>query len=337
MNVLTEIKLLLNNANIELEEEVQSLWSGYGQILRCKNNDNGQRYIVKVIAPDNAGQHPRGWNTSASHQRKIISYQVETHFYQHYASVANAQVSELCKSTMSRVPQLIACTTNEHFTLLIMEDLDDSGFFVRKNVANWPSLRIAIRWLAYFHARFMGTSAKHLWQVGSYWHLDTRQDELFSMPDSDYKTYASLIDQALNNAQFQTLIHGDAKFENLCFHSNEKHVAAVDFQYTGRGVGVKDLAYLVGSCLPEEKLIEFDSLIINEYLAQLKQAFCEYNIHIDFDALAAETIKLYPVAWADFYRFLLGWNPQSWKVCDYMKTKANIGLMTVKSAPRCST
>lgn len=322
MNLLTQIQSLLNDPYIVLTEQVQPLWSGYGQIVRCKNSKSGQSYIVKVIAPESASDHPRGWNTSASHQRKIKSYQVEANFYKHHAQFTDPH----CKT-----PKLIESKISDDFTLLVMEDLDAAGFSVRKGEADWHSLSIAIRWLAYFHAKFMGNSAKELWQIGTYWHLNTRQDELLAMPKSDYKKYAQAIDKKLSSAKFQTLVHGDAKFENLCFHQNGDDVAAVDFQYIGGGSGVKDLAYLVGSCLNEEKLIEFDTLIVNEYLKYIKQAFNEYNITVDINALTKEVTELYPVAWADFYRFLLGWNPQSWKICDFMKEKAQLGLITTNA------
>lgn len=326
MDVLTEIKLLLNDTSIVLEEEVQSLWSGYGKIIRCKSHKTEQYYIVKVISPENAGTHPRGWNTSTSHQRKIKSYQVEANFYQYYSQQANTPLSNKNTTPYCKVPELITSKVSSSFTLLIMEDLNNTGFSERKDIADWRSLSIAIRWLANFHAKFMGCSSSKLWDEGTYWHLATRQDELKSMPCCDYKTHAQLIDSALTNAKFQTFLHGDAKFENLCFDPNTENVAAVDFQYIGRGSGVKDLAYLVGSCLDEEKLIEFDEFILNEYLKQLKAALIDNKVKLDFEALTEETIKLYPVAWADFYRFLLGWNPESWKVCDYLKQKSQIGL-----------
>lgn len=324
MNILCEIQSLLNDPNIVITEEIQSLWSGYGQIIRCINPITNQRFIVKIIAPQTASEHPRGWNTSTSHQRKINSYQVEANFYKNYAQLTD----NFCK-----VPTLIASHISEHFTLLVMEDLDAAGFSIRKESANWHSLSSAIRWLAYFHAKFMHKPAVHLWNKGTYWHLATRQDELLAMPAGHYKKYAQAIDDKLNNATFQTLVHGDAKFENLCFHQNSSDVAAVDFQYIGRGSGVKDLAYLVGSCLNEKQLIEFDGAIVNEYLAHLKKALIHYNVSINFDALSKETKQLYPVAWADFYRFLLGWNPESWKICDFMKNKAQLGLTAI--IPSC--
>lgn len=321
MDLLKELKTLLQAPSLLIEQEIQSLWSGYGQIIRCKSDKNGKQYVVKVVAPSNVGAHPRGWNTSIGHQRKLKSYQVEAHFYQKFAK----QTDEY-----NKVPTLVASKSTAEYTLLVMEDLDDSGYFIRKDNADWQSLSIAIRWLAYFHVKFMDNNGTGLWPTGCYWHLATRQNELAAMPDNDFKRYAHNIDKVLSRAKFQTLVHGDAKFENLCFHHNAQKVAAVDFQYIGCGSGVKDLAYLVGSCLNESQLYQFDDLVVNEYLIHLKSALSHYQITLDFDALANETQQLYSVAWADFYRFLLGWNPQSWKICDYMKAKSVQGLEFVK-------
>ena len=92
-----------------------------------------------------------------------------------------------------------------------------------------------------------------LWECGSYWHLGTRPDELAALEDGPLKTTAPLIDQALRQSQFQTIIHGDAKLANFCFarHHNTANgstVAAVDFQYVGAGCGIKDVTYFLGSC-----------------------------------------------------------------------------------------
>ena len=324
MNQSLKLKSLLTDLSLIAEENVQSLWSGYGQIIRCKHLKTNKTYIVKLVTPNNKTTHPRGWNTSASHQRKLISYKIESNFYQNYSHLTD----EHCK-----VPALITTKISDEFTLLVMEDLDLAGYSTRIKTANWQSLSVAIKWLAYFHAKFMNSSANKLWSIGTYWHLGTRHDEWLTMPNSEFKEQATAIDNALNNATYKTLVHGDAKFENLCFHqdieSNIYKVAAVDFQYVGHGTGVKDLAYLVGSCLDQNGLEEYDSLILDTYLKHLKDALTEYNMTIDFDALANETRKLYSVAWADFYRFLLGWNPESWKICDYMKNQAQLGLSNI--------
>lgn len=316
--VLKQLQLLLQDPSLNITEQVQSLWSGYGQIVRVNSANTGQRYIVKAINPRQAGKHPRGWHSEHSHQRKLHSYQVEAHFYQHYAPRTNAHC---------QVPQLIASQLSAQNSLLVMQDLDAIGFSVRKQQADWFSLKRAIKWLAWFHARFMGEAiSKNLWPVGSYWHLATRQAEWQAMADSEYKTHAQTIDAALNRAQFQTLLHGDAKFANLCFHASNNGVAAVDFQYAGRGSGVKDLAYLAGSCLGNSDLVTHNKHILDEYLNQLTAALTHYRQPVELAPLTAEMRYLYPVAWADFYRFLLGWNPQSPKICNFMQRMAQKGL-----------
>ena len=317
IEISPEIKLLLSDLSLVFEEGVQSLWSGYGQIIRCKNSNDNKYYIVKLITPSNKIEHPRGWNTSISHQRKLQSYQVESSFYQKFSHLTDSN----CK-----VPKLVKTKVSGELILLVMEDLHEAGYTQHFKTANKNSLFIAIKWLAYFHAKFMGNKAKSLWPIGSYWHFNTRQSEWLEMPECDVKHKAHMLDNVLNNAKYQTLIHGDAKFDNLCFHINEKKVAAVDFQYIGRGAGVKDLMYLVGSCLDQQGLVEFDGLILNTYLKHLKKALVYYKVDVDFCELSKEVQQLYPVAWADFYRFLLGWNPQSVKICDYMKTQAEVGL-----------
>jgi len=317
---ISRIRTLLADPSIERVESVQSLWSGYGEIIRCRSQLNNRRIIVKSINFESPQSHPRGWNTNASHNRKTHSYQVELAFYKHYA----AQTNEHC-----RVPQLLAIDETKRNTLLVMEDLDESGLIVRCEDADWQTLQVAIRWLAHFHATFMHCDGQTLWPIGSYWHLATRQDELNAMPASPFKTYAQDIDDALNSAQFKTFVHGDAKFANLCFHHDKQRVAAVDFQYVGTGSGVKDLAYLVGSGLREPQLKEYEARILEEYLTQIRQAFAHYNKEIDFERFEAETRFLYPVAWADFYRFLLGWNPKSWKIGPYMDAISHQGLASL--------
>ncbi|MBO1254671.1 phosphotransferase [Alteromonas sp. 5E99-2] len=318
--LIERIRTLLDCYELEFDQHVQSLWSGYGQIVKLVNPTSKQRYIVKWVAPDGAEEHPRGWDGAVGHDRKVTSYQMESHFYQYYSphtdsycQVAKLHAHDVCGSTR----------------LIIMDDLDAAGFSIRLAEANWSQLKITLRWLAYFHGCFMNTDADGLWPVGTYWHLATRRDEWQSMTDSPFKKYAADIDSALNNAKFQTLVHGDSKLANFCYHTNSKDVAAVDFQYVGRGCGVKDLAYLVGSALHEDDLAVYGDRILNEYIHQLKLAVKHYNINLDIDELEQEVRFLYPIAWADFYRFLLGWNPKSWKICGFMRHMSKVGLSRV--------
>ncbi|GHB67928.1 phosphotransferase [Psychrosphaera saromensis] len=340
----------LQDQSLEFVEQLQELWSGYGSIVRCYSKNKKQSYIVKHIqtsAP--LTEHPRGWSGDKSHQRKIKSYQVETHFYREYASFCNKAFNQNCNHGCSqshnqqnaaqncKVPTLYEIIELEDGYLLVMEDLHASGFNISADKNDWQKLKTAITWLANFHSKFMFTKADNLWSQGGYWHLNTRQDELLAMPESNLKQQATRLDKRLKEAKYQTLIHGDAKFENLCFHSDGNSVAAVDFQYVGRGVGVVDLAYLAGSALDQSGLEEFGELILPFYLNALKQALADAVTHtphdehssIDFVELSKEYQELYPVAWADFYRFLLGWNPKSWKVNAYIKQMAEKALSSL--------
>ncbi|CAO2648664.1 Nn.00g079310.m01.CDS01 [Neocucurbitaria sp. VM-36] len=57
---------------------------------------------------------------------------------------------------------------------------------------------------------------------------------------------------------YQTLIHGDVKSENLFTSRSGKEVAFYDFQYTGLGLGVCDLAKLFTCSVPLDMLVPSD-------------------------------------------------------------------------------
>ncbi len=56
----------------EVVEVIQELWSGYGQILRLRL-DGDSEVVVKHIRMAATANHPRGWNSDLSHQRKLKS------------------------------------------------------------------------------------------------------------------------------------------------------------------------------------------------------------------------------------------------------------------------
>jgi hypothetical protein len=266
--------------------------------------------------------HPRGWNTHTSHQRKLQSYQIESNFYRNYASLCD----EHCV-----VPELLAEFSENQQQILVLQDLDQAGFSRRKDQASMADVMLGIKWLAYFHARFLQQDAADLWPVGTYWYLATRQDELKVMQAGKLKNAAQALDTALNNACFQTLVHGDAKLANFCFPDDytASTLAAVDFQYVGKGVGVKDLAYFLGACLNQEDLFKYEQAILDEYFTQLKIALNHYQVKVEFMDLQQEWRSLYPLVWADFYRFLLGWSPGHYKINPYMQHQSEIALASL--------
>jgi len=296
----------------EVVTTVQSLWSGYGQILRYQlYGSPHQTLIVKFIRPpaDSADRrHPRGWQTDLGHQRKLKSYQVETAWYKHWAS----QCDRYCY-----VPRCLGVDQQQGTTTLLLEDLDTAGFPLRQDDLDFGTMQPCLDWLAHFHARFMHVQADDLWPTGTYWHLATRPDELAAMTDQELRQAAPGIDRRLNQARFQTLVHGDAKVNNFCFSATGKQVAAVDFQYVGAGCGMKDVAYFMSSCLSETQCEALQDPCLDYYFERLQHALHHYGQRLDFNALELEWRDLFPVAWADFYRFMQGWMPSHRKLNPY--------------------
>ncbi|MCH2191456.1 MAG: ecdysteroid 22-kinase family protein [Gammaproteobacteria bacterium] len=316
-------------SSILSQTTIQSLWSGYGQIVRLHlnsqntvqnpaklfdDNQTASSVILKHIRLPERTRHPRGWNTDWSHQRKVRSYQVEAHWYQHYAQ--NCDRSCI-------VPSCLAVQSNANETILVLTDLDALGFSERKTQVESQDIHSCLKWLANFHATFLNKETHGLWECGTYWHLDTRPDELAALNDEILRQAAPLIDQKLKQCEFQTLVHGDAKLANFCFKAdwsestNTPKVAAVDFQYVGKGCGMKDVAYFLGSCLYEDECEHMEAELLDSYFSELCEQVALRQQHVNVDHLEAEWRAMYPLAWADFHRFIKGWSPGHWKINSY--------------------
>lgn len=331
--------------HVNLGQQVQSLWSGYGEIVKFNLLNNKTRsnlvdsIVVKWVNPPNDLDHPRGWHSDLAHHRKLTSYQVEMNVYQMFNQVKRLP----CWIEEIRVPHYFNGyydDTNQQ-QILILEDLDASGFPLRYSTLTPIETLPCIRWLARFHAYFLRDThvqkslPQHLesklsldnsstctqglsqpfglWPIGSYWHLGTRPDEWQVMPESKLKAQAGKLDETLNLLRFQTLIHGDAKVANFCFSAlkdkDRVDVAALDFQYTGQGCGMKDFVYFLGSCLTEAECEVHWRDLLDLYFSSLKETLKRLNSQIDLAALEFEWRFAFELAWADFQRFLEGWSP----------------------------
>jgi hypothetical protein len=266
-------------------ERVQSLWGGYGELVRVRLEDASRRTVVVkwVRPPRDAGR-----SSSTSDLRKKRSYEVEARFYATYAE-ANGDWP---------VPGFLGSAEVGEGRVVVLEDLADSGFGRRIGRPREASLEACLRWLAAFHAHFYGRRPDGLWEVGTYWHLATRQDELGKMADALLREKAPALDRALSGASHLTFVHGDAKAENFCFSSDGTRAAAVDFQYVGGGVGVKDVAYLLDGIHVREEGRAVD-VYFDALRARLPPTVAA--------SVEREWRALYPLAKEDFRRFLDGW------------------------------
>ncbi len=292
-----------------LIEKIQALWSGYGSILRYGlEGGHYSTVVVKHVSLPKAGRHPQGWNSDLGHQRKVRSYKVETAWYENW--------SHRCDNSC-RIPR---CLNVEHVgdeVVMVLEDLDSAGYPLRHSRIDWALIELGLSWLANFHAEFLGENPEGLWKVGTYWHLDTRPDELKALGNSPLKRAAAKMDMLLRQSPYQTFVHGDAKLENFCFSHDGKEVAMVDFQYTGRGCGMKDVAYFLSSCLSEAECEKQETRLLDSYFNSLRDALLLRKKSDIADSLEEDWRHLYPIAWADFHRFLQGWSPGYWQPGGY--------------------
>ncbi len=285
-------------------EVIQSLWSNYGKIFRCKLFGAATKtVVVKSILLKQDSQR----NSDFSHNRKVKSYAIETNWYKNW----NHRCSTNCKT-----PACIGTFSKGNQQWIILEDLVHE-FPKRISQISINEVKVCLKWLANFHATFLSSSPTDLWQMGTYWHLATRPEEYKKMPASKLKSKAFQIDQILNECRYQTIVHGDAKLANFCFSNDGTQVAAVDFQYVGGGCGMKDVAYFLGSCLTSSECNKYESELLDFYFYELKQSVVRQAISIDFILLENEWRRLYLFSCADFMRFLLGWMPGHTKINPY--------------------
>ena len=318
---------------------IQSLWGGYGELVRLvfsqENSAELKSVIVKHVALPDKAEHPKGWNTKLSHQRKVHSYQVETEWYQSFTQ----EWDERCP-----VPVGLQCGLQENEWLIVMQDLADIGFPLtsqfdvlavsddlatndtQSELASGYTLEeqkqrdACLKWLANFHAKHIHIDQEQsasLWQVGTYWHLDTRPDELNALADLPLKNQAQHIDRLLKECPYQTLVHGDAKLANFCFDSESQNAAAVDFQYVGNGCAMKDVALFMSSAVRPQDCAELESHMLETYFRYLEEALAYYQSQLSFDEIEAAWRPMFYVAWADFQRFVKGWSPEHWKINPY--------------------
>ncbi|WP_182031943.1 phosphotransferase [Vibrio sp. B1FLJ16] len=311
----------LNLGNLVTAEVIQSLWGGYGELVRLVFPERS--VIVKHVTLPKPSEHPRGWNTDLSHQRKLHSYQVEVSWYDKFSHIPD----EHC-----RFPQGLKCFQTDNEWLIVMEDLAQAGFPKLITKVSPIHLRACLSWLAHFHARYIGVQSSQLWKSGTYWHLATRPDELKALEDSELKQVATLIDRKLTHAKYQTIVHGDAKLANFCFDQAESSVAAVDFQYVGHGCAMKDVALFMSSAVEPKAYSEMESWVLDTYFAELSRALQIYQPHIDPEDVEREWHPLFAVAWADFQRFVKGWSPGHWKINPYTEALTARAIASLKGS-----
>ncbi|MGO2011723.1 MAG: kinase [Pseudoalteromonas sp.] len=300
---------------IDVGDTLTSVWSGCGSIVECILDD--EPCVVKAIKIPSYINHPKIKQSEFALKRKQYSYSVEYNFYKRY--------STFLPSTAKSIECISAINKDDEYAL-VFKNFSQHGFTQASNY----HLKAILEWLANFHAYNLNKPADGLWQQGNYWHLSTRPDEFNKLnenPDkkSDIKSAAHKIDKMLQTSHYKTLIHGDAKLANFAA-SEQSEILGYDFQYVGAGVGVIDVMYFMTSCFNDDQLHDHADEYLAYYFTHLKSALTIYQPTINADDVTTQWQKLWPLAWADFYRFLAGWSPTHKKINTYMLNLYNESL-----------
>lgn len=301
--------------HIEIGDTLTSLWSGCGSIVECMLD--AEPCVIKAIKIPSHISHPKIKQSEFALKRKQQSYKVEYNFYRLY--------SAYLPTSAKSITCINAINDGDDYAL-VFKNFTQYGFAQ----ASSQHIKAILNWLAHFHAFSLNKPAKGLWQQGNYWHLSTRPDEFNKLKQSadkksDIKSAAHKIDKTLQASRYKTLIHGDAKLANFAA-SELSEILAYDFQYVGAGVGVTDVMYFMTSCFNDEQLHKYADAHLSYYFSQFKSALGVYQPQINADDVITTWHSLWPLAWADFYRFLAGWSPDHFKINSYMMAQVNLTL-----------
>lgn len=279
---------------------ITTLWGGNGIAERCDVR-LGSGEVVACVAK--RIQCPQ--DNSVDANRKRSSYHNELAFYRDVAP-------ELLAHSPCMVPQPIELSAGKSAITLILADVS-AEFPVSQDTLSSTQTKAALEWLATFHAQYWEAPHKHrgLAKRGSYWFLDTRQEELKridprknqrilrSAPALDARLKGVVFDKGERHysPRYQTLVHGDFKPANIQFSPDGRHCVAYDFQYAGRGYGAIDVCYLLYPNGLDNRAL------LHHYHQALSAALAPEHTAPSLEHFLA----LVELSFLDFYRFLLGW------------------------------
>ena len=188
---------------------------------------------------------------------------------------------------------------------------------------------------------------KTVWLNGGYTYLATRKTEYANLAkdheaewnealtdwESDEFSVSDLVADVLApkrtgwspTQEYMTLIHGDVKSENLFTSKSGEEVVFYDFQYTGLGLGVCDLAKLFTCSVPLEMLFDITPLprelpmqlgekkLLERYWIRLRK---ESGKDYDWDVFVGH----WETALIDWLRFQASWG--FWGNTEWLEARA---------------
>ncbi|CAJ1414572.1 unnamed protein product [Effrenium voratum] len=297
----------------------------------CKGDGEERLLFLKVVAPE-----PLADDASAAERQKwernLQSYANELAF------LSNPQIQEALARRGVLLPKTLGHTSvpGKSFALLT-ENLQPG--FASRGVPPAQRFPEVLRWLANFHGAFQSQMpTEHgLWDFGTHVHLDRRpageidklpegiasfckafegEDDFFRRPaaanlGSRLQQVASTVSRHLTirpeNLHRMTLVHGDFKGANYFLKCEGEGCTAIDWQWTGPGVGATDLIYLLCGSV-EDEIVENYQHWLKEYHKSLGlEDYPFKQLELDFKAATLDYAR-----WVFAYR-LLGDSPEKFR------------------------
>ncbi|KAL7682367.1 putative inositol monophosphatase, ecdysteroid kinase, protein kinase-like domain superfamily [Plasmopara halstedii] len=253
-----------------------------------------------------------------------------------------------CLGTESTVPS----SPSVHYEAADCLELDDT--------------RQALKYLAHLHAsawgqdEFLAKIRTALWPHACWWTLPKRGEmELAQCIDvwarmlnswqQVFRTDATLsatnalstigermiqhavyISSNLHDASLTTLVHGDFKSANLFFESQSRQVIAFDWQWTGLGLGVLDVANLLNTSVSISLLDTDDKEreVLQFYYESLHEKLGTTHFHLREKYPFPAFERHYMLATLEYARILISkfWKDLTPQKCEAMAHKTNCGL-----------
>lgn len=210
--------------------------------------------------------------------RDVRSYANEAHFYTDYASKLQAlglSVPSCRGLAVSTLPAPDVCDMEELKKVCYALALQDMSGFSPPPSAFLEEEKIlaGLGWLARLHAAFWGKDVHGLWPTGTWWSKDKQKlgegliesawrrrleamgEKLHGLEElgSDLERTQLLIAETLGKSTTpRALLHGDVKASNMLFADRPDgitvaDVAFIDWQWSGAGLAVCDLADFLAS------------------------------------------------------------------------------------------
>ncbi|TDH71704.1 hypothetical protein CCR75_002489 [Bremia lactucae] len=143
--------------------------------------------------------------------------------------------------------------------------------------------------------------------------------------------HAAYISNCLVDCRFETLVHGDFKSANLFFETVTREVLAFDWQWTGVGLGVMDVANLLNTST-SFSLLATDAMELEllhfyyDCLNARRQELGSGSLHDEYPFEAFE--RHYMLATLEYARVLISnfWKHMTPESCEAMSGYTNCGL-----------